>query len=427
MSRAPAEARGAPGAVAPPVRRGVGSTRTQRVAVATPGDPLVLAGGRTLEHVEVAYETYGELNAARDNAIYLCHALTAGAHAAGLDAETGAPGWWDALIGPGRAIDTGRWFVVCGNLLGSCLGTTGPASVDPATGQPHGMAFPPITVADQAAVHRRLLAVLGVERVHALVGPSIGGMHALQWLLDAPEDVGRTLLIATTSKLTTENRAFSAAGRQAILDDPAFDGGRYLARGGPGPVRGLAAARRFAHITYVASGPLDDKFGDGVPPHWPPSDARQWLAPSRAVETYLEHQGTSFTDRFDALSYLYLTRPMDDFDPFHPSREADVTDALVRHAAAWPGASSVAAPSSRQGPSVLDAHGAGHGAARHTIISFDSDWRFGTGHSQRLEEQLRAHGATGVVRHELSAPWGHDSFLLDAPGLPELIAGALEP
>ncbi len=420
MSRAPAEVRGSETADAPPAPGGVGSTRTQRVVVATPGDPLQLAGGRTLDHVEVAYETYGELNAAGDNAVYLCHALTAGAHAAGVDAETGALGWWDALIGPGRAIDTGRWFVVCGNLLGSCLGTTGPASVDPVTGQPHGLAFPPITVADQVAVHRRLLAALGVQRVHALVGPSIGGMQALQWLLDAPEDVGRTLLIATTGKLTTENRAFSAAGRQAILDDPGFDGGRYLERGGPGPVRGLAAARRFAHITYVASGALDDKLGDDPPPGWPPREAAEWLAPSRAVETYLAHQGTSFTDRFDALSYLFLTRPMDDFDPFHPSREVDVTDALVRHAAAVGGRAVEAAGAIRH-----SASSGSIGAPRHTIISFDSDWRFGTDHSIRLEAELRAHGAAGVVRYELSAPWGHDSFLLDAPGLPELIAQAL--
>ena len=379
--------------------------RTQRVVVATPDDPLRLACGRTLDHVEVAYETYGELNDARDNAVYVCHALTADAHAAGVDTGSGAVGWWDALIGPGRAIDTGRWFVVCGNLLGSCRGTTGPASIDPATGQPYGLGFPPITVGDQVAVHRRLLRALGVDRVHALVGPSIGGMQALQWLLDAPEEVGHTLLIATTSKLTTENRAFSAAGRQAILDDPDFDGGRYLERGDPGPVHGLAAARRFAHITYVASGALDDKLGDEPPADWPPADAATWLTPSRAVETYLAHQGTSFTARFDALSYLFLTRPMDGFDPFHPRRAAAVRAALAQHEAA--------------------AAGRGADAARHTIVSFDSDWRFGTDHSQRLEAQLRHHGARNVVRHELSAPWGHDAFLLDVPGLPELISGAL--
>lgn len=393
MSRAPVIKRGDARAAQ---SGGVGATRTQRVVVATAADPLVLAGGRALEHVEVAYETYGSLNLAGDNAVYVCHALTADAHAAGADPDSGAVGWWDALIGPGRAIDTDRYFVVCGNLLGSCLGTTGPASLDPDTGRPYGLGFPPIVTADQVGVHRRLCAALGVTRLHALVGPSIGGMQALQWLLDAPAEVDRTILIATTGRLTTENRAFSAAGRQAILDDPGFDGGRYLERGGPGPVRGLAAARRFAHITYLASGALDDKLGDELPAGWPPRDAAEWLAPTRAVETYLAHQGSSFVERFDALSYLFLTRPMDDFDPFHPSREGVVRAALATN----PG-------------------------ARHTIASFDSDWRFGTDHSERIEDALSAHGAAHVDRHELSAPWGHDSFLLDAPGLPELIEEAL--
>ena len=365
--------------------------------VATPARPLALASGRTLEHVEVAYETYGTLNAAADNAVYVCHALTADAHAAGIAEGTGAVGWWDSLIGPGRAIDTGRWFVVCGNLLGSCLGTTGPTSLDPSTGRPYALAFPPITISDQAAVHRLLGEALGIERFHALIGPSIGGMHALQWAIDAPDAVDRTILIASTARLTAENRAFSAAGRQAILDDPDFDGGRYLERGGPGPARGLAAARRFAHITYVTGSVLDDKFGDAPPAEWPPRDAASWLAPSRAVETYLAHQGSTFVDRFDALSYLFLTRPMDDFDPFGPTNEAATRAAIARRP-----------------------------DARHTVISFSSDWRFGTDHSDRLAAALRDAGARHVDQHELVAPWGHDSFLLDAPGLPERIAAALD-
>lgn len=371
-------------------------TRTQRVVVATPERPLLLASGRALEHVEVAYETYGTLNAAADNAVYVCHALTADAHAAGRDEKTGAVGWWDGLIGPGRAIDTDRWFVVCGNLLGSCLGTTGPASLDPATGRPHGLAFPPITIGDQSAVHRRLGAALGVDRFHAVIGPSIGGMHALQWLIDAPDSVDRTILIASTARLTAENRAFSAAGRQAILDDPGFDDGRYLERGGRGPSHGLAAARRFAHITYVTGSVLEDKFGDAAPGGWPPDDATTWLEPSRAIETYLAHQGSTFVDRFDALSYLFLTRPMDDFDPFGPEH----------------GAATRAAIASRSD-------------ARHTVISFDSDWRFGADHSDRLAAALADAGARHVERHELVAPWGHDSFLLEAPGLPERIEAAL--
>jgi homoserine O-acetyltransferase len=370
------------------------STRgQQRVVVATGDDPLRLACGRTLAPVEVAYETYGELAADGANAIFVCHALTADAHAAGDDADH--PGWWEAMIGPGRALDTDRYFVICANLLGSCLGTTGPTSVDPATGRPYGIDFPPITIADIVAVHRRLCAALGVRQLHALVGPSLGGMQAIEWFLAAPEEVQRTVLIAGSSKLTAENRAFSAAGRQAILDDPEFAGGRYLEQGGPGPERGLAAARRFAHITYVSPDALEAKQGDDPPAGWPPPDAAEWLAPSRAVERYLEYQGESFVGRFDALSYLYLTRPMDDFDPF-----ADRVSAAARIA---------------RNPE-----------AAHLLVSFDSDWRFGTAHSQRAAAALHELGARHVRHRELVAPWGHDSFLLDPPGLAELVAEFLD-
>lgn len=373
---------------------GVGIVRGERIVVASSSDPLRLTCGRSLDDVEVAYETYGTLNAAGDNAVYIAHALTADAHAAGTDEAGEHPGWWDALIGPGSPIDTDRWFVVCGNLLGSCLGTTGPTSTNPATGRPYGMDFPPITISDQVAVHRRLCAKLGVTRLHALIGPSLGGMQTLQWFLDAPEEVGQTIMIASTSRLTVENRAFSAAGRLAILDDPGFEGGRYLETGNGGPNRGLASARRFAHITYLSGDALEHKLADALPPDWPPQDAAVWLGPAREVERYLEHQGKSFMRRFDALSYLYLTRPMDDFEPFaEPSR---AEQAVARNP-----------------------------AARHLLISFDSDWRFGTSHSIRLEQELRAAGAEHVARHELVAPWGHDSFLLEAPGMPELIAGAL--
>lgn len=380
-----------------PPHGGVGPVRTQRATIATPERPLRLACGRDLRHITVAYETYGTLNAAADNAVVVLHALTGDAHAAGIDPDTGKVGWWDAVIGPGRAVDTDRWFVICANILGSCLGTTGPTSINPETGAPWGLAFPPIQITDQVAVHRRLGAELGVRRYRALIGPSLGGMEAIQWFLDAPEEVDSTILIATTSGLTVENRAFSAAGRLAILDDPGFEGGRYLETGGAGPERGLAAARRFAHITYVSADALEHKLDDDLPPGWPPRDAAQWLAPAREVETYLEHQGNSFLRRFDALSYLFLTRPMDDFEPFGARHAAAARSAIARNP-----------------------------AAPHLLISFDSDWRFGTSHSLRLVEQLRQAGAEHVAHHELIAPWGHDSFLLDAPGMPELIAGALE-
>ncbi|MBO9534778.1 MAG: homoserine O-acetyltransferase [Solirubrobacteraceae bacterium] len=375
---------------------GLGAVRTRREVVATPTDPLALRCGRSLDHVEVAYQTYGELSPAGDNAVVVLHALTADAHAAGEAEGDGGPGWWDSVIGPGRPIDTDRWFVVCANLLGSCLGTTGPASTDPATGRPWGIDFPPITIGDQVAVLRRLGGALGITRYHALVGPSLGGMHAIEWFLAAPEEVEATILIATTSELTTENRAFSAAGRQAILDDPGFEGGRYLETGGAGPERGLAAARRFAHITYVSSEALERKLGDPAPAGAPPRSAAEWLAPGRAVETYLEHQGQSFLRRFDALSYLFLTRPMDDFAPFGPANAEAACRAVARNP-----------------------------TARHLVLSFDSDWRFGTSHAVRLAARLRAAGARAVEHQELAAPWGHDSFLLETPGMGELIARAL--
>lgn len=373
---------------------GVGIVRTQRILVADADDPLDLVCGRQLDHVEVAYETYGRLNDAGDNTVFICHALTADAHAAGISEETGKKGWWDSLIGPGRAIDTERYFVVCANLLGSCLGSTGPTSIDPATGKPYGLGFPPIEISDQVDVYRRLCARLGVRGLHALIGPSLGGMHALQWYLAHPEEVARTIIIASSSRLTVENRAFSAAGRLAILDDPGFEDGMYLETGGSGPQRGLAAARRFAHITYLSGDALEQKLGDELPEDWPPREAAHWLSPAREVERYLEYQGNSFMKRFDALSYLFLTRPMDDFEPFHRSDE----------------------------PAAAIARNPG---ARHVLISFDSDWRFGTSHSIRLEKELIDAGATDVHRHELVAPWGHDSFLLDAPGLDDLIAGTL--
>lgn len=373
---------------------GVGSVTTERIIVVSPSDPLPLACGRSLDHVEVAFERYG-VAPQSSNVVVVCHALTADAHAAGITPGSGAVGWWDALIGPGRAIDTDRFHVVCANLLGSCLGSTGPTSIDPG-GRPWGLRFPPLTIGDQVTVQRRLLTALGIDQVHAVVGPSLGGMVALQWFLDAPEQIGRTLLIATSSRLTVENRAFSAAGRQAILDDPGFDGGRYLDHGGAGPERGLAAARRFAHITYLSAARLEQKLDDDPPQPWPPTDAAEWLQPGREVERYLEHQGNAFLSRFDALSYLYLTRPMDDFDPFG-TQTGDRARAAI-----------AARPS-----------------APHHLLSFDSDWRFGTSHSERLSASLRAAGAATVTHTELAAPWGHDAFLLDAPGFPEWLREAI--
>ena len=347
----------------------------QRVVLATEAHPLALEHGARLDHVEVVYETWGELSPARDNAVFVCHALTGDAHAGGPG------GWWANLIGPGRPLDTDRFFVVCPNLLGGCRGTTGPSSIDPATGRPWGLGFPLLTMADLVAVHRRLVAHLGIARLHAAVGGSLGGMQVLQWALDDPGAIGRSVVVAASSRLSAQNIAFSAVARDAIVRDPDFQDGAYVGTGRR-PDRGLAVARRMAHITYVSEASLEAKFGrerlsDGPPRH----------ATDFQVEAYLDHQAEVFLARFDALSYLYLTRVMDYFDPF-----AD-PDAAAR---------------------------AGSGGTRFLVVSFDSDWRFPTAQSRRLHEHLVA-GGTVSEHVEIASPWGHDSFLLEPAGYHDLV------
>ncbi len=364
---------------------GLGLVATQRVTVATDADPLVLERGAALGPVEVAYETYGALNAARDNVVVVCHALTGDAHAAGHHGDPDRPGWWDNLIGPGRAVDTDRFFVVSTNLLGGCRGTTGPSSTDPATGAAYGLDFPLLTMRDLVAGHRAVLAHLGVARVHAVVGGSLGGMQALEWVLQHPGEVERAVLVAASSRLTADNIALSAVARHAILADPDFCEGRYAAQGRR-PDHGLSVARRLAHITYVSEELLEHKFGRERVDDGPPR-----LGTHFQVESYLDHQAQIFLERFDALSYLYLTRVMDYFDPFA------VPDRLAR------------------------LRGAG---TEVTLVSFDSDRRFGTPHSRRIHEHLRAAGVPSE-HTELASPYGHDSFLLTPPGYHDLVAAAL--
>jgi len=360
---------------------------TQRAVLFTSDDPLRLLGGQQLNEVEVAYETYGSLSPARDNAVFICHALTGDAHAAGWHEGDRRPGWWDNLIGSGKAVDTDRFFVICANLLGGCSGTTGPQSVDPATGASYGLDFPLIQIADLVAVHRRLVQHLGIERLYAAVGGSLGGMQVLQWVLDDPGQIERAVLIAATSQLTAENMAFSTVAREAIMNDPDFHGGRY-ADYGTLPRRGLKVARMMAHITYVSAESLEEKFGRtrGT------TGGDTAMTPDFAVEEYLQHQGDSFLDRFDALSYLYLSRLLDYFDPF-----AD-PDALARLTTA--------------------------AQTRWLLLSFSSDWRFSTPHSERIYEHLVKTGRD-VDFEEIASPFGHDSFLLEPPGYHERIGSFL--
>jgi homoserine O-acetyltransferase len=370
-------------------RRSLGLVETQRVVLFTEDDPLVLDSGETLFPVEVAYETYGERAADDRNVVVICHALTGDAHAAGHHGDPDRPGWWDTLIGPGKPVDTDRLFVISSNLLGGCQGTTGPSSIDPATGEPYGLRFPLFTVSDLVKVHRKLLAHLGIRRVLAAVGGSLGGMQVLQWALDHPDELENGVVVCATARLSAQNIAFSAVARAAIMNDPDFADGDYYATG-KGPDHGLSVARMMAHITYVSEESMRQKFGRRIQDR---DEPRFGLGVDFQVESYLQHQGKAFLDRFDANSYLYLTRVMDYFDPF-----ADA--AVVRAQLAKT-------------------------KTKFLVLSFDTDWRFDTSHSRGIVRTLTAHRVPVTFR-EIPSPHGHDSFLLDVPEYHRTVAAYLD-
>ena len=370
-------------------RRSLGLVETQRVVLFTEDDPLVLDSGETLFPVEVAYETYGERAADDRNVVVICHALTGDAHAAGHHGDPDRPGWWDTLIGPGKPVDTDRLFVISSNLLGGCQGTTGPSSIDPATGAPYGLRFPLFTVADLVKVHRKLLAHLGITRVLAAVGGSLGGMQVLQWALDHPDELENGIVVCATSRLSAQNIAFSAVARAAIMNDPDFANGDYYATG-KGPDHGLSVARMMAHITYVSEESMRQKFGRRIQDR---DEPRFGLGVDFQVESYLQFQGKAFLDRFDANSYLYLTRVMDYFDPF-----ADASYVQTQLAKT---------------------------TTKFLVLSFDTDWRFDTSHSRGIVRTLAAHRVPVTFR-EIPSPHGHDSFLLDVPEYHRTVAAYLD-
>ena len=370
-------------------RRSLGLVETQRVVLFTEDDPLVLDSGETLFPVEVAYETYGERAADDRNVVVICHALTGDAHAAGHHGDPDRPGWWDTLIGPGKPVDTDRLFVISSNLLGGCQGTTGPSSIDPATGAPYGLRFPLFTVADLVKVHRKLLAHLGITRVLAAVGGSLGGMQVLQWALDHPDELENGIVVCATSRLSAQNIAFSAVARAAIMNDPDFANGDYYATG-KGPDHGLSVARMMAHITYVSEESMRQKFGRRIQDR---DEPRFGLGVDFQVESYLQYQGKAFLDRFDANSYLYLTRVMDYFDPF-----ADASYVQTQLAKT---------------------------TTKFLVLSFDTDWRFDTSHSRGIVRTLAAHRVPVTFR-EIPSPHGHDSFLLDVPEYHRTVAAYLD-
>ncbi|NKJ00888.1 homoserine O-acetyltransferase [Novosphingobium sp. SG707] len=356
-------------------------------------DPLPLDGGQSLEGVRIAFETYGALNDARDNAILICHATTGDQYVASPHPITGKPGWWSKMVGPGKPIDTDRFYVICPNVLGSCMGTTGPGSLAP-DGQPYGLRFPVITIRDMVRAHMALLDHLGVERLYAVVGGSMGGMQALSLSIHWPERVARVLLLATTAVMPVQNIAFQEVGRQAIMADPDWQGGAYYGTG-RAPDAGLAVARMAAHITYLSEATLSEKFGRRLQDR----DAKSFgFGADFQVESYLRYQGSSFTGRFDANSYLYITRAMSYFDV---SEERFGADHTTRLSEAFAGVT-----------------------ARFCVVSFDTDWLYPTAESRKIAHAVNAAGAP-VSFMELAAPYGHDSFLLDVPALDRVITGFL--
>jgi homoserine O-acetyltransferase len=351
--------------------------------------PLPLDSGQSLDGVRVAYETYGELAPDKTNAILVFHALTGDQHLASPHPITGKPGWWDRMVGPGKPIDTSRFHVICANVIGSCMGSTGPASEGP-DGRAWAMRFPVITIRDMVRAQVALLDAVGIELLHAVVGGSMGGMQALSFAANFPTRAARVLAIATTARHSAQNIAFHEVGRQAIMADPNWEGGDYYGRG-KGPEKGLAVARMAAHITYLSEAGLTGKFGRRLQDR----EAKSFgFDADFQVESYLRHQGIAFTDRFDANSYLYITRAMDYFDlaEEHGGRLAD----------AFAGT-----------------------PARFCLVSFDTDWLYPTSESRHVVHALNAVAAP-VSFVELSAPHGHDSFLLDVPALDRVVKGFLE-
>ncbi|NLH15370.1 MAG: homoserine O-acetyltransferase, partial [Phycisphaerae bacterium] len=288
----------------------VGIVTTQKIRVVKPDAPLLLQCGKTLGPIDVAYETYGKLSETQDNVVLICHALSGNAHVAGFNAPGDRkPGWWDIMVGPGKPIDTDKYFVICSNVIGSCSGTTGPSEINPATGKPYGLDFPIITIADMVEVQKLLLDKLGIRRLLAVIGGSMGGMQVLQWAISYPKMVAGAIVIASTTRLNAQSIAFDAVGRNAILADANFAGGQYHDKDGPD--RGLSIARMIGHITYLSEQSMHEKFGRTLRN----ADEYSYDFQSEfSVETYLDHQGQTFVERFDANSYLYITKAMDYFD-----------------------------------------------------------------------------------------------------------------
>ena len=349
-----------------------------------------LRSGAVMDGYELAYETYGELSAASDNAVLVCHALNASHHVAGIDAnDPKNVGWWDNLVGPGKPLDTKRFFVVGVNNLGGCHGSTGPASINPGTGKPWGADFPLVTVEDWVEVQARLADHLGIERFAVVMGGSLGAMQALQWALSYPDRIRHALVIAAAPKLSAQNIAFNEVARQAIMTDPDFHGGNFYEHGVV-PRRGLRLARMIGHITYLSDDAMAEKFGRILR-----NDALKFnFDVEFEIESYLRYQGDKFSDYFDANTYLRITKALDYFDPA-ADYGGDLTKALARAKAGF------------------------------LVVSFTSDWRFSPARSREIVKAL-VDNRLNVSYAEIDAPHGHDAFLMEDPRYHDLIRAYLD-
>jgi homoserine O-acetyltransferase len=353
--------------------------------------PFLLESGETLQPVTIAYETYGELNADRSNAILILHALSGSAHAAGyLHADDDKPGWWDDSIGPGKAFDTDRFFVICSNVVGSCYGSSGPMTVDPRTGKPFGLNFPLVTIGDMVRAQLKLIDFLQIDQLLCVTGGSMGGMQALEWAAHYPDRVKAAIPLATTARHSPMLIAFSEVGRQAIYADPAWNDGNYYDQEKK-PDAGLAVARMVGHITYLSEAAMHQKFGRRL------QDIERYgyeFQTEFAIESYLKYNGNNFTRRFDANSYLYVTKALDYFDL-----------------------------SSETGS--LAASFANSTDVKYLVVSFTSDWLYPSYHSKELVSALTAAGAD-VTYLDIQSTWGHDAFLLEVDTMTNLISSFLE-
>jgi homoserine O-acetyltransferase len=352
--------------------------------------PLMMDAGVALSPFTIAYQTYGTLNADKSNAILICHALTGDQHAANPNPLTGKPGWWSAMVGPGKPVDTERYFVIASNVIGGCMGTTGPASINPATGRAYALDLPVVTIRDMVRAQAMLIDHLGIDTLFCVAGGSMGGMQVLQWAASYPERVFSAMPIATAARHSSQNIAFHEVGRQAVMADPDWCGGRYLDEG-KYPSKGLAVARMAAHITYLSDEALQRKFGRKLQSRSAPTFS---FDADFQIENYLRYQGLSFVDRFDANSYLYVTRACDYFD-----LASDYGGSL---ATAFKGSKT-----------------------RFCVVSFSSDWLYPTSASRAIVHALNAGGAS-VSFVEIATDRGHDAFLLDDPEFSATARGFLD-